>query len=682
MPEPAQGRVEWFDRFGDRLVVSSRRTLEDIVAIGRARGVPWIVVRMDAPNEVSLWFVCRRDELEMALSARSERAALPIEEALDLAPGQESMVTTALARPLTAALSESPVPCASRLVHLDADGRPDAIGQVVRERSLGRMRGGRRAVSAPAPAPAAPAPAGPPPPSSPATVVLAPPRDDRAEPLPAVLSAEAPSQVAVGQEVPVDVMVALAGHRRTLAHAAPATLARGESVVAILTVQGDAVVPLDPRIVRLSVPGPGEESTSAFMVRGAREGTARVAVIFRQGGTELATVVFSVRVAARVDDAAPVRRSTTSHHRDPADDRALFLLVNEERSGDEQRYRFQLVAPPPMGWDYLEFFSAPLKDRGAGAGATPRAYVQSIYDRLGAAYQSGAGLPERDLRALGSDLGRQLFPPDLTRELWAHRDDIRTVHVKSWEPFIPWELVRLRDPDPASKDGRFLCEYDLVRSLNGNSRPRDLRLDTWRYLVATYPNGLEEPLDGDAAVFTDTLAARHLTATPIAPDPAAIFDALEDPDFDVLHICCHGRASHDDIDRSALIVGDRPGPGGAPAPVTLDDLTVRAEARLSPRFPLVFLNACESGRLGASLTAWGGWPRTFWDAGAGAFVGTSWPVEDTAARAFCAAFYGSLLDGKTLAEAGGAGRRAAREKDPATALAYKVYGDPGARRPG
>jgi CHAT domain-containing protein len=182
------------------------------------------------------------------------------------------------------------------------------------------------------------------------------------------------------------------------------------------------------------------------------------------------------------------------------------------------------------------------------------------------------------------------------------------------------------------------------------------------------------------AVFTDTLEARRVTATPIAPDPDAILDALAQPDFDVLHVCCHGQAQHDDIEQSALIVGDRLGPGGAPEPVLLDALTVREEARLGGRGPLVFLNACESGRMGASLTAWGGWPKTFWDAGAAAFVGTSWPVEDAAARAFCEAFYGGLLDGKTLAEAAGSGRRAARQLHEPTSLAYKVYGLPAARR--
>jgi len=131
----------------------------------------------------------------------------------------------------------------------------------------------------------------------------------------------------------------------------------------------------------------------------------------------------------------------------------------------------------------------------------------------------------------------------------------------------------------------------------------------------------------------------------------------------------------DTEDIAAVAVGFANGAIG-----TIDATTVRSEARLDARHPIVFLNACESGRLGRSLTAWSGWPRTFWDAGAGAFIGTSWPVRDVPARAFCDAFYGSLLNGDTLASAASAGRAAAKAKGDATWLAYKVYGRPAARK--
>ena len=77
----------------------------------------------------------------------------------------------------------------------------------------------------------------------------------------------------------------------------------------------------------------------------------------------------------------------------------------------------------------------------------------------------------RELSAEGANLAQQLFPPELVRLLWQERDRL-TVHVKSWEPYIPWEIARLVHPDSREVDERFLAEYDLVRSFSGSSRPK------------------------------------------------------------------------------------------------------------------------------------------------------------------------------------------------------------------
>jgi len=126
------------------------------------------------------------------------------------------------------------------------------------------------------------------------------------------------------------------------------------------------------------------------------------------------------------------------------------------------------------------------------------------------------------------------------------------------------------------------------------------------------------------------------------------------------------------------VIGDRQTPQG-PQPVTLDATTVRRTARLEERTPLVFLNACETGDQGASLTDWGGWPRAFCETGAGAFIGTSWSVRERPATTFATAFYDAMLDGRTLAEAAGAARSAAKQLGDASWLAFVVYGHPMAR---
>lgn len=48
--------------------------------------------------------------------------------------------------------------------------------------------------------------------------------------------------------------------------------------------------------------------------------------------------------------------------------------------------------------------------------------------------------------------------------------------------------------------------------------------------------------------------------------------------------------------------------------------------------PLVFLNACQVGRAGYSLTGLGRFARAFLSIKAGGFVGTLWSIGDTSAR--------------------------------------------------
>jgi len=498
------------------------------------------------------------------------------------------------------------------------------------------------------------------------------------------LSAQGPAELAIGAENAIEVQVALAGIVPPLARSAAslARVAAHEQIAVLLTIRGDAVQVVDSPLVRLDPPTAAKPASNwGFRVRALREGSVQVALVFRQRGTELGTITFPLRVVAANPSGRRIAGQAAAAKTDPADRSAVLLLVDDAPLPGGFAYRYRLVCDA-LGWDHVEFQSPLLKEDGGNAAANARRYVESVYRRMTERVLRNwddVNAFAREIKGVGTDLARQLFPGELVRLLWDKRADIGVVEVKSWEPYIPWEIVRLEHPDTRAADDRFLAEYGLVRSLNGTSRPQRLALARWRYLVAEYPNGLEQPLIGEKAMFTDLMQQHGIAAVPLAAQLDSVYDALHAPDFDVLHVCCHGKADHDDIEQSALIVGDRMH-DGAPEPLTIDATTVRSEARLDARHPIVFLNACESGRLGRSLTAWSGWPRTFWDAGAGAFIGTSWPVRDVPARAFCDAFYGSLLNGDTLASAAGAGRAAAKAKGDATWLAYKVYGRPAARK--
>jgi CHAT domain-containing protein len=99
--------------------------------------------------------------------------------------------------------------------------------------------------------------------------------------------------------------------------------------------------------------------------------------------------------------------------------------------------------------------------------------------------------------------------------------------------------------------------------------------------------------------------------------------------------------------------------------------------------PLIFLNACQIGRAGRSLSGVGGFASAFLapksQEGAGVFVGTLWSVGDGSALTFAETFYSRLLAGDTLVSATREARDQAKTALEPTWLAYTVYGHPDAK---
>jgi hypothetical protein len=505
---------------------------------------------------------------------------------------------------------------------------------------------------------------------------------------PAMLAAQAPEQVAVGEDALIDVRVELAEGAAPLAHALAARVRvdtadrPADPIRAILSVGDPALQIVGPRVLTLATPSPGRPAISAFEVRGAATGAARVAVTFRQGGTELGALSFTLDVVAARTSTRQLSARDLATPAAPDDVPAdLTVLIQERQSGAEVRYTY-FVDSDLLDLHFAEFESRAFSAPAAGAAATPLAFVQSVYDRIvkrALVNMDDVHVFARELKGIGTDLCRQLLHDDFVRALWPVRDRVRVVHVTSWEPYIPWELLRLKHPDTGETDDRFLGEYGLVRSLSGRKLPRRLAMRDWRYLVAEYPEGSSPNVGGEVDYLATELPSRGIRPERIPSGQAAVLDALAAGDFDLLHIACHGAADHAHIDASELILGDRLTPHGV-IPVSLGPTTVREEAKLKARHPLVFLNACESGRAGVSLTDMGGWPKAFLGAGAGAFVGTSWAVREKPAAAFARAFYDALLRDAPLSEAAREGRQAAKALGDGSWLAFVVYGEPAARR--
>jgi CHAT domain-containing protein len=196
--------------------------------------------------------------------------------------------------------------------------------------------------------------------------------------------------------------------------------------------------------------------------------------------------------------------------------------------------------------------------------------------------------------------------------------------------------------------------------------------------VADFPHNSYERAEGELQFLTSQLPVLGVTPIEVAPQPNALLDLLSNGQFDVLHVAGHAESAIQQIEEAALILGDRRTPDGI-RPVTVKPGTVEGVADLNERRPLIFLNACETGRQGPKLTDFGGWPQAFIRSGAGAYVGTSWAVRERPAIAFAQGFYESLLKGSTLAEASQHARTQAKAIGDASWLAFTVYGAPSAR---
>jgi ferredoxin len=503
------------------------------------------------------------------------------------------------------------------------------------------------------------------------------------------LSAETKREIKVGLIEPLDYRIEISDGAYPLGTSItmqlPDQSPEDEKIRIIATADSDAVRILGQRVQIASRPSYSKPSIGFFEIEAVHPGYAHIAVSFRIVGTEIGVITLETEVVetqASRETASGVARAL---NRDPLDDVALELLIECEKSDTGIWYEYKLNSES-LGFNYLTVKSQQLLDRGNGLAQTPLQYVQRLYNRV-----TTKLLGIDDLRRLthrleveGTQMCHELFDPEVTKTLWPLRDKIQLIKLISWEPYIPWELIRLQHPDTGEVDDRFLCEYGLIRSERGRLSPRTLRLNDWAYLAADFPHGSLRSVGTEVSYFTQDLPSKGIKPIQIAPNYDAFFDALRTANFDVLHISCHGDSPHDDIEDAKLILGDQLGPGGVKQLIEVDAMDVRHEAQsgreFSSRRPLVFLNGCETARLGPLLTSWGGWPSVFNEAGASVFVGTSWSVHDKPASTFAKVFYEALRSNKTLAEAATAARLATKKEGDASWLAFKVYGHPRARK--
>ena len=276
---------------------------------------------------------------------------------------------------------------------------------------------------------------------------------------------------------------------------------------------------------------------------------------------------------------------------------------------------------------------------------------------------------QKRLESFGVELFQTLLPPGLQRRLWSLPRSACTLLILSDEAWIPWELMKLRDPDSDAAAGPFFAEaFALTRWPSGDSQQDPAPLLQLQQLAFVLPKGSgPETAESD---LVDALSSGDRETVEMPARYLDVLEALGQGRYDGWHFAGHG-----------LSMGEHPNQWGLrldQGKLTATDLAGEAR-RLGRSRPLIFLNSCNSARAGHGLMGIGGLADAFLGAGAGALIGTYWSIPDDRAKAFADAFYERFLKAELpMGEAIRQARERIRSQFPGdpTWLAYTVFSHP------
>lgn len=472
---------------------------------------------------------------------------------------------------------------------------------------------------------------------------------------PRLLEAELVEQAPPGREVPLHVRV-------TRGTGGPGVALRSFRIPAggarlLITVHAPGLLALGDLQQELTVP-PGQDSHwLQFGLRTMTPGLHTVTVRAFHKGTflgELRSQV-SVQPDTPARDGPPRTAPLTTLAFDPGE------VTLQVLKGPDGAYSFQLLSETTYAPESFRLVA------GGSHGARERIYDE--LRRTAAAAGQGGGRDHRQARRRLINLGVQLWAtavPDAVRQqFWEEIGHVTALTVLGEHDVVPWELLYPLDGQREG-DG-FLAEWlPVVRRVFGQDRVRELSLSRAAFVV---PPGSPPEAEREVVALRARLGD-VVTDGGTLTHGAAVSDLIDEGLDGLLHFACHNSFTSAG---SHVTMADGPFD-----PIDLAYATHSGALRTT--HPLVFFNACRSAGQIDWFSTGLGWAPQFLQAGAGAFVGTLWPVRSDSALLFAESFYECLVaEGQSLGQASLNARRAIRDQsgDP-TWLAYAVYGSPAA----
>lgn len=439
----------------------------------------------------------------------------------------------------------------------------------------------------------------------------------------------------------------------------------------VLIVREKGAIRLEDDVWQTTVPvqGPHESVTKKFAYRATGTGRASLSVSLFSDAQMVASVELAILVTGNPQpEAGSQEFLATVEQPTNSDEKRCTLII--DRHGE------QLV------FSYLDRDQNLAKGRTTlPEGQASAQWFLQLFEQLRGTGRGDQQFRAQTMKGIGNELA-QLVPAQIRDLMWEQSGSKQSTDLHSELARWPWELCCLANSKNEIADELpFWGQRGMTRRWANIPHPKRIEVSGNRIVSA--PDYAMLPINYLRVGAEE--AAKMQEQFGFENGPTRIGDltkCLNGRDFSIFHFVGHSIVSSDGQPALPQLVlanskfanqGERLLDGFSP--MMLVNSAIRETA------PLVFLNACTTGGLYDRPGAVTGFPHVFLKAGAAAFVGTHWKVEEGPAKRFAETFYGEFLEeGSTFSESIATARQTSAEDGwSPTPLAYVAYGHPDAR---
>ncbi len=354
---------------------------------------------------------------------------------------------------------------------------------------------------------------------------------------------------------------------------------------------------------------------------------------------------------------------------------APLMRIARERKPARKPARVQKPTATPLAWLFVQESAAQL--RVALLGPSPKATALVANRRLDLRLLEREhsrlvpGIAVAELEEFGERLAGLLLPAEIAEALPSVKGAPLVVVHDTASAHWPWEVLNLKGWAPAAAGGMsrlYAAEgMSVAKWREQRRRAREFNVLLVINPTGDLPGAVEEG-ERVAAMLAQLEGAGITAIRGADATRTRLLAEFRSGDYDAIHFAGHAWFDADAPAASGILCA-----GGRV--LSGSDL-----AAMDSVPALVFFNACESGRLRATVNPLRqldrsvGFAEAFLRGGVANFIGTWWPVSDNAASAFAATLYRDLAKGRSIGNALNAARAAVRALPSADWANYLHYG--------